>query len=292
MSLPPDVPEVLPTPEDSAEPPLYPPRRIPHIGHALLFVSFTGLTLLILEVLLMILGETPAALRAGTIAVAHPKLQIAMLAATYLTTLLAAWAFYPLVWHRDFLDGIQWHWATARAQAVRLITLGVALGVMMALVTAFVTSPKNLPIDEFFLTPTTAWLITLFGTIAAPVFEEICFRGFLVPAFAIAYDWIALPRTPEARSRWQTTTTLTPASLIFSAVLTSILFAMLHAEQVAHLWVVLLVLFSISLVLTFVRVKTQSVAASTLVHASYNGFIFLMTIVATGGYRHLDRMLH
>jgi hypothetical protein len=66
---------------------------------------------------------------------------------------------------------------------------------------------------------------------------------------------------------------------------------MLHAEQVAHLWVVLLVLFSISLVLTYVRVKTQSVAASTLVHASYNGFIFLMTIVATGGYRHLDRML-
>jgi uncharacterized protein len=292
MSLPPiNLPEETPPLDAPAEPPLDPPRRIPHFGHALLFVGFTGLTLLVLEVLLMILGETPAAMRAGTIAVAHPKLQIAMLAATYLTTLLAAWLFYPLVWHCDFLDGIQWRWATARAQAVRLITLGFALGVMMALVTAFVTSPKNLPIDEFFLTPTTAWLITLFGTVAAPVFEEICFRGFLVPAFAIAYDWIALPRTPEARTRWQTTTTLTPASLIFSAVLTSILFAMLHAEQVAHLWVVLLVLFSISLVLTYVRVKTQSVAASTLVHASYNGFIFLMTIVATGGYRHLDRML-
>ena len=65
---------------------------------------------------------------------------------------------------------------------------------------------------------------------------------------------------------------------------------MLHAQQVAHIWAALVGLFSISLVLTFVRVKTQSVAASTLVHASYNGFIFLMTLIATGGYRHLDRM--
>jgi membrane protease YdiL (CAAX protease family) len=162
----------------------------------------------------------------------------------------------------------------------------------MAIITAFISSPKNLPIDEFFATPATAWIITLFGTFAAPVFEEICFRGFLFPAFAIAYDWIALPRTPEARTQWQSTTSLTPASLVFSAVLTSFLFAMLHAQQDAHIWAALVGLFCISLVLTFVRVKTQSVAASTLVHASYNGFIFLMTLIATGGYRHLDRMTH
>jgi membrane protease YdiL (CAAX protease family) len=66
----------------------------------------------------------------------------------------------------------------------------------------------------------------------------------------------------------------------------------MHAEQDAHLWAALVGLFSISLILTFVRVKTQSVAASALVHSAYNGFIFLMTIFATGGYRHLDRMLH
>jgi membrane protease YdiL (CAAX protease family) len=296
MSSPPiHDPDPSPVPGDpaQAEPmPAYPPRRIPHIGHALLFVGFTGITLMVLEVLLALLGESPASLRAGAVTVLHPKLQLAMMGATYLTTLLAAWLFYPLVWHRDFLDGVQWHWSTARAQASRLIALGFALGVLMALITAFVATPKSLPIDEFFLTPTTAWIITVFGTFGAPVFEEICFRGFLFPAFAIAYDWIALPRTPEARTGWQTTTTLTPASLVFSAVLTSMLFAMLHAEQVAHLWVVLLVLFSISLVLTYVRVKTQSVAASAIVHASYNGFIFLVTIIATGGYRHLDRMTH
>jgi membrane protease YdiL (CAAX protease family) len=50
------------------------------------------------------------------------------------------------------------------------------------------------------------------------------------------------------------------------------------------------VLFSVSLVLTVVRVQTQSVAASALVHAAYNGFVFLTVLIATGGYRHLDRM--
>jgi membrane protease YdiL (CAAX protease family) len=73
-------------------------------------------------------------------------------------------------------------------------------------------------------------------------------------------------------------------------VLTSAFFALMHLQQVAHLWAALLVLFSISLTLTFVRVKTQSVAASVLVHGAYNGFVFLALLLATGGYRHLERM--
>jgi membrane protease YdiL (CAAX protease family) len=285
------TPDLIPTPEDDlVVPPV--PRRIPNLGHAALFISFAAVLLLVFEVTLALMGKVPAVPHGGTITVPHPMLQIAMMAAIYLITLLIAWLVFPFIWRRPFLDGIQWHWSAARGQANRLITLGFALGVMMAIITAFISSPKNLPIDEFFATPATAWIITLFGTFAAPVFEEICFRGFLFPAFAIAYDWIALPRTPEARTQWQSTTSLTPASLVFSAALTSFLFAMLHAQQDAHIWAALAGLFCISLVLTFVRVKTQSVAASTLVHASYNGFIFLMTLIATGGYRHLDRMTH
>jgi membrane protease YdiL (CAAX protease family) len=268
------------------------PRRIPNLGHALLFVVFAGLVLIVLEVVLMVKNLSPAAVHGGVMTIQHPMLQIGAMAATYLATLLAAWVFFPLMWHRSFLDGVEWHWATARGQARRLVTLGLALGVVVAIVTSFISPPKSMPIDEFFASPATAWVITLFGTLAAPVFEEICFRGFLLPAVAIAYDWISLPRTDEARERWQTTTSLTPAALIFSAVLTSIGFAAMHAQQVAHLWAALLVLFSVSLVLTFVRVKTQSVAASALVHATYNGFVFITALVVTGGYRHLERMVH
>jgi hypothetical protein len=268
------------------------PRRIPNLGHALLFVSFAGLLLFLFELVLLVRGIAPATKHAGVVTVPHPRLQLAVEAAAYLVTLLASWLFFPLLWKRSFLDGVRWHWATARRQAAKLIALGLLLGGAMQLVTYFITPPKTLPIDEFFLTSSSAWITTFFGILVAPVFEEICFRGFLLPAFAIAYDWLSLPRTPEARLRWQTTTTLTPISLIFSAVLTSILFAAMHAEQIAHIWAALLALFTISLLLTYVRVKTQSVAASAMVHAAYNGFVFLTVLIGTGGYRHLDRMTH
>jgi hypothetical protein len=228
--------------------------------------------------------------RDGTIVLQHPKLQIAVLGVTYVTALAAAWLFYPAVWHRRFLDGLEWNWATARGQAAKLIALGFLLGMMVQVITYFITPAKTPAIDEFFMKPSDAWLITFFGSIVAPVFEEICFRGFMVPAFATAYDWLSLPRTEEARMRWQRTTAVTPAALIFSAVLTSVCFAMLHAQQVAHMWAALLVLFSVSLVLTFVRLKTGSVAASVLVHGAYNFFIFFLVMVATGGFRHLERM--
>jgi len=287
-----------PLPEELIDPPagpgpdpvLPPPRRVPNLGHALLFVSFTGLMLVLFELGLFMIGKSPAAARGGVVTLQHPKLQIAALGATYLASLGAAWLFYPLVWRRAFLDGLQWNWAAARSQGAKLVALGLLLGMMMQLLTYFITPPKTLPIDDFFATAADAWLITFFGTVVAPVFEEICFRGFLVPAFAIAYDWLSLPGTPEARVRWQTTVTVTPASLIFSAVLTSICFAMMHAQQVEHLWAALLVLFSVSLVLTFVRLKTESVAASAIVHGAYNFFVFLTVMIATGGYRHLERM--
>jgi membrane protease YdiL (CAAX protease family) len=266
------------------------PRRIPNFGHALLFVSFAGMVLVICQLILFAMGMSPAGAQGGVITIQHPKLQLAALAATYLTTLLMAWLFFPVIWQRSFLDGVSWHWATARRQAGKLLSLGLLLGAGVQIVTYFVTTPKSSPIDNFFSTPWDAWLITLFGTIVAPVFEEICFRGFLVPAFAIAFDWLRLPRTPEAREHWQTTTTLTPAALIFSAIMSSVFFAWLHAEQVSHVSAILFVLFSVSLVLTFVRVRTQSVASSAIVHGAYNFFVFFVVMIQTGGYRHLERI--
>jgi hypothetical protein len=276
--------------DNPADPePIPAPKRIPNLGHALLFVSFTGLILLLLELVAILTGHLNTS-QASAATTVHPKLQIAIEAGAYAITLLAAWLFYPLAWRRSFLDGLSWNWPVARAQAGKLAGLGLLLGAMMQIVTYYITPPKTLPIDEFFATASDAWLITFFGVIVAPVFEEICFRGFLLPAFAIAYDWLSLPRTDEARARWQTTSNLTPGAYAFSAILTSVFFAMLHAQQVARLWAALLVLFSVSLLLTYVRARTQSVAASAIVHSAYNAFVFLTVLIGTGGYSHLDRM--
>jgi uncharacterized protein len=276
----------IPTPEA----PERTPRRIPNLGHALLFISVAAMMLAISELLIIAIWGPPATTHAGVIQVLHPKLEIAAEAIAYAATLLTAFFLFPFAWHRPFLDGLRWRWPAARSQAARLIPLGFMLGFMSFLIDALISSAKKQPIDQFFLKPSDAWVMTIFGVFLAPVFEEICFRGFLVPAVAIAYDWLSLQRTPESHQRWQSTTTLTPLSLIFAAFVTSLLFAALHGAQVGYSWGAMLVLFCISLVLTFVRDKTQSVAASTLVHCAYNSFIFLSMIAATGGYRHLDRI--
>ena len=182
--------------------------------------------------------------------------------------------------------------AALRRNAIKLIPLGIALGFTVQAISSLIPVPKSIPMDDFFRTPSDVWLVTAFGTLLAPMAEEICFRGFLLPAFAIAYDWLSLPRTPAARDLWNSTNKITLPAFIFSAVLTSILFTALHGQQVAYAWPVLILLFCVSLVLTFIRLRLRSVLASTLVHASYNFTIFLTAFLATDGYRHLDKMSH
>jgi membrane protease YdiL (CAAX protease family) len=277
--------------EDSpADVPAWTFRRIPNLGHALLFFTWTGLTLLtsLLVVYLMFgRGSGPP----GAQAIPHPKTQLAAMAITYALSLLAAWFVFPLLWHRTFLDGIRWNVCAAKRHAWKLIPLGLLLSAMAQTVSHFISVPKTPMLDDFFLTPADAWLLTAFGSVLAPLFEEIAFRGFLLPAFAIANDWLVLDRTPEARLRWQSTSTLSPAGLAISAIVSSVLFALLHGAQVGHAGGVLMVLFGVSLVFTLVRIRTQSVAASTVVHGSYNFFVFLIVMMKTSGFRHMERLM-
>lgn len=133
-------------------------------------------------------------------------------------------------------------------------------------------------------------MLALFGVLLAPLTEEIAFRGFLLPALATAYDWLALDRTPAGLQRWQSSTGHSAAALLFGALFSSLPFALLHAGQVAHAWAVLGVLFVVSLALSYVRIVTHSVACSTLMHATYNCTIFAVLFIASGGFRHLDKL--
>ena len=281
---------VIEAPPPSIAPGTGVPARIPHLGHALLFVSFAALMLLLYSALLFGFSHPPRDPQKIVTAIMQPKLLITVQALAYITTLITSFFFFPLLWNRPFGAGIQWDFAAVRRNAIKLIPLGLALGFTVQAISSLIPVPKSIPMDDFFRTPSDVWLVTAFGTLLAPMAEEICFRGFLLPAFAIAYDWLSLPRTPAAHERWKITTNLTTAALVFSAILSSIFFVLLHAEQLAHAWAALFVLFFVSLALTLVRIRTHSVACSTLVHACYNLSVFLTLFIATGGYRHLERM--
>jgi membrane protease YdiL (CAAX protease family) len=280
---------VLPPPDITPnDPGQEPPTRIPHLGHALLFLAITGFILFATQLAILVFTH-PAKTAAGLPNV-HPKLILLSEAFTYLLSLAACWFLFPRLWHRSFVSGLQWNGPAAIRNVFRLVPIGIVLSLTVQAASSLVQMPKSIPMDDFFRTRSDLWMVTAFGVLLAPLFEEITFRGFFLPAFAIAYDWLCLPRTEAARNTWNSSNAITLPALVFSAVLTSILFALLHGKQTAFTWPVLVLLFSVSLVLTTVRIRLRSVAASTLVHASYNLTIFVAAFIATGGYRHLERL--
>ena len=196
----------------------------------------------------------------------EPRFTIPMMAVSYGVVALAAVALYRRVWPNGFLAGIHWNFSQVRRYAIWLPLLGIGLGFAIQLASNYFPVPKELPVDSFFQNALDAWMVALFGVFVAPIAEEIAFRGFLYPALR---PW---------------------TGRILGAILTSIPFAFLHAQQVAHAWGPLTMVFLVSLVLVAVRERTGSVAASALVHACYNLSIFAVIFYASGGFQHLDRL--
>ncbi|WP_263384177.1 CPBP family intramembrane glutamic endopeptidase [Granulicella arctica] len=292
-----------------------PSARVPHFGYALLFLLIAGLLLLLSQavVLLPLMhGGSPVA-----VSLKHPKLLLASEGATYVVTLAVCWFVFPLLWHRSFLAGIEWNGRKALTLAAKLIPLGILSGWTVQGISSLISMPKTVPMDDFFKSTSDVWLVTFFGTLLAPLFEEVCFRGFLLPAFAIAFDWLGPmvryvfqfsvcrlrgeePPQHFVTFREERSAGLAPETgnitfrslpaVLISSLVTSACFALLHAQQLGYTWAAVLLLGAVSILLTAVRVKTRSLACSVLVHGSYNFSVFLVLFIATGGYRHLDKV--
>jgi membrane protease YdiL (CAAX protease family) len=297
-----DDPEILASPEVPSELQPLPasprPRRIPNFGHTVLFFTVAIVVLLLtsVSVFALVMGlhllgtETPEQL------LREPRLLIPSMAASYLIAGGIVWAIFTYLWQQSFLRALHWNFAAVRRRWVPLLIGGVVLSLAVQFLSNYLPIPKTLPIDDFFRTSADVWLVALFGTFLAPVFEELAFRGFLLPSLASAYDWlrgnnrrsngdlIVDPVVNDNDQHWSV------AALAVSCALTSIAFALVHADQLAHAWAPLAVLFAVSLVLCLVRLWTQSLAASTLIHATYNATIFTILFFVTGGFRHLDKI--
>jgi uncharacterized protein len=226
----------------------------------------------------------------------EPRLLIPSMAAGYLIAGAIVWAIFTYLWQKPFAEGLHWNFSVVRRRWVPLLAGGIVLSLAVQLLSNFLPIPKTLPIDDFFRTPADVWMVALFGTLLAPVCEELAFRGFLLPSLASAWDWlrglrpmsgeslVASDRGAQYDPRWSV------AALVVSCTITSIAFALVHADQLAHAWAPLAVLFGVSLVLCGVRLWTHSLAASTMIHATYNGTIFTILFFGTGGFRHLDKI--
>lgn len=174
-----------------------------------------------------------------------------------------------LVWirHNQSL-GQAIHW---NMPAEKLALLALVGGGLMGLCSEFASSflqrwtPKSLPIEEFFKSPGSGYLLAAFGVLVAPLVEELFFRGFLYPAV----------------ERWTGPTA--------SIIITAAAFAAMHGTQLAYAWAPLMVLFSVGLILTIIRARSGSVATCVIVHMGYNLTLFLMLFFLTGGFHHMER---
>ena len=163
----------------------------------------------------------------------------------------------------DFLTAIHWNWPSSPAV---YILIGIVLSVALQILASRLPIPKNLPIDTFFRTPSEAWVLTIFGITLAPLMEELFFRAFLYPVLARGIGMTA------------------------AVFITGFAFALLHGSQLMYSWGPVLVIFLVGIVLTMVRARKNSVAASLIVHISYNGTISALMFFATDGFRHLEKL--
>jgi membrane protease YdiL (CAAX protease family) len=259
-------------------------KHIPHLGHAILFFSLASLAL----GLCLTVAWSLAHIHTDEAALAHPGIALGAQALAYALTLLSAWWLFPRLWQETFAKGIQWNTIALRRHWYWVVAGGILLSAATQAALHFIPQPSSDPIQDLMMTTRGAWLTAAFGVLLAPVTEEIAFRGFLLPALATAYDWLALERTPAGLARWQNSSLHSWSALIFAAIFSSVPFALLHAGQLSHAWGVVGVLYFVSLVFSFIRIQMHSVSCSSVIHATYNLTIFVAIAVSTSGFRHLE----
>ena len=258
------------------------PRRIPNLFHFFLFLALTLFALLFCECILAAFHFHDL-----RVIVDDQRLQLFVNIATYALTLAAAILLFPLLLHCRFASGISWNPRRARPA---FILAGLALGVLTQVASTLFPPPQDTPLEKIFHTPGIIWTLAIFGTLIAPVFEEVVFRGLLLPALAAAFDYMRLPKSLEALDTWRASKTFSTLALVASSLVTSVAFATLHAPQLGFSWPSVALLVAVSLILCIVRIRTSSTAASTLVHSSYNFSVFATLFIATGGFRHMDKL--
>ena len=274
-------------------PPPRPPVREPHFGHVGILLIFTlsggfaAVTLMALILRFHMFGIKPLDSAKTVI-----HLMLGSEGIVYIIMLGACLLFFPMIWHKGFFEGIHWNLATAVRLRKQLIMTAIICCVLAVVNGLLLPSPKNAPIDKIFRTPGAAWLLFFFGITFAPFFEEMIFRGFILPAMCTTCDWIheqikhvpVRPLDENGHPQWSL------AAMIIGSLATSIPFAGMHAAQTGYSVGPFVLLVGVSMVLCWARLSTRSLAASVLVHASYNFLLFSLMIVGTAGFQHMDKL--
>lgn len=249
-----------------------PTTRIPNLGHAAILLGVAVLSFFLAQA---------AVFAVASKSLADQRLQLLAQILGYLIALTVAAHVFRALWQRPALAGLRWNASAARP---KFIALGILLGLLSQAADSLFPVSTPPPIDALFHTHTLIVVLFILAVLAGPIFEEVLFRGFLLPAFAIAFDFLTLRRTLESLEAWRSDETFTRPAMVVASILTSLLFAVVHGVQLDWNPPALTVLFGVSLLLCAIRFKTRSVAAVTLVHIAYNATVFATLAIVTHGF--------
>lgn len=140
---------------------------------------------------------------------------------------------------------------------------GCGLSLFVAVLSARMKTPENLPMEELFKYRQVALMFMAMAVLVAPLVEETLFRGYLYPLFARSFG--VLP----------------------GILLTGLLFGLMHGAQLGWTWSLVSILVVVGIVFTLVRARTGSVFASYLMHLGYNSLISFFAILGTHGFTKL-----
>jgi membrane protease YdiL (CAAX protease family) len=231
----------------------------------LAIAGLTIVTMLVLQVLVIV----------GALWLAYPRSNLAQVAQKPTLLLVSQFLIYLAVaacmimmvegkYHVPFWQAIRWNWPQAEW---RLLGLGAVLLLALRMVESFLPMPKDTPFEHLFDQPRDAYLLSIIAVSFAPLMEELFFRGLLYPVLARRMG------------------------MVWGILLTALPFGLIHLPQYGWAWGAALVIFLVGVVCGAVRAATKSVAASFLVHVGYNGTQMLIALVATHGFRHLEKAL-
>lgn len=142
---------------------------------------------------------------------------------------------------------------------------GCGLSLFVAILTARLKPPENLPVEELFKYRQTALLFMAMAVFVAPLVEETLFRGYLYPLFARSFG-------------------IAPGIII-----TGVLFGLMHGYQLGWTWSLVTVLILVGIIFTLVRARTGSVFASYLMHLGYNSLIAVAALLGTKGFTDIPK---
>lgn len=233
------------------------PQRQPFWGYIdlLLFIGIAvGLTVILL-VPIVVVAKVGTRQSAQTIA-----LDLGAQAVLYAAIYFALKIVFATRYHQPVFRSLGWRRVAVHPGLYAVLGVLLAIGVQGLLMVLHTPEVKS-PVESLIDSRLTLFVVGVMAVIAAPIFEEAVFRGFLQPLLSRTFGSIA------------------------GIVITAALFGGLHWTEYSGVWQYAAAITVLGIVFGWIRARTNSLIPSTIMHACHNGVAVLGLILSK--YSHL-----